>query len=369
MVDLKKQYLNIKAEIDHAIQEVIDSSIFIKGPEVNRLEKTLSEYLKTEHCITCANGTDALQIALMALDLKPGDEVIIPAFTYVATAEIIALLNLKPVMIDVDYNTFDISIDQLAIKTTARTKAIIPVHLFGQCSNMTDILAFAQANNLYVVEDNAQSIGSHFTSSDISGMAGSFGDISTTSFYPSKNLGCYGDGGALFTKNENLAQKIRQIANHGQTATYHHEIVGCNSRLDAIQAAVLNVKLKYLDDYIDKRRVTAEKYKDELSGISEIILPFEAPYSHHIFHQFTLKVRDNKRDELKDYLKQKGIPTMVYYPIPLYLQKAYQSYVSSEFHLKNTTQLCNEVLSLPMHTELSNIEIEYITDSIISFFS
>jgi UDP-2-acetamido-2-deoxy-ribo-hexuluronate aminotransferase len=370
MVDLKSQYQNIKDQIDQSVISTIESSQFIGGSQVESFKISLQEYLKVKHVIPCANGTDALQIALMALGLKPGDEVIVPAFTYVATAEVIGLLGLIPIMVDVDLENFNILIEGLENKISSKTKAIVPVHLFGQASRMEDLLKFAKMRNLFVIEDNAQALGAdYFFKNGSSNKLGTIGDIGCTSFFPSKNLGCYGDGGALMTNDDELAEKIRMIANHGQSKKYHHKIIGCNSRLDSIQAAVLNVKLKYLDKYNTNRKNAAAFYIKELDQTSGIVTPITMNYSSHVFHQFTLKVKENQRDHLKDYLQKKGIPSMIYYPIPLYDQEAFRGYVSKNFKLENTEALCKEVLSLPMHSELKRETQEKIIFYIKEFFN
>ena len=370
MVDLKSQYLSIKDQIDQSVISTIESSQFIGGSQVESFKISLQEYLKVKHVIPCANGTDALQIALMSLGLKPGDEVLVPAFTYVATAEVIGLLGLTPIMVDVDLENFNILIEGLENKITSRTKAIVPVHLFGQGSGMEELLKFAKKYNLFVVEDNAQALGAdYFFKNGSSSKLGTIGDIGCTSFFPSKNLGCYGDGGALMTNDDRLAEKIRMIANHGQSKKYHHKIIGCNSRLDSIQAAVLNVKLKYLDKYNTNRKNAAAFYIKELDKISGIVTPITMNYSSHVFHQFTLKVKENQRDHLKEYLQTKGIPSMIYYPIPLYHQEAFSGYVSKSFKLEITEVLCKQVLSLPMHSELKSETQEKIIFHIKEFFN
>lgn len=369
MVDLVSQYHHIKEEIDSAILKVIESATFIKGPAVKQFETNLAKYLGVKHVIGCANGTDALQIALMALGLKPGDEVIVPAFTYVATAEVIGLLNLKPIMVDVDPNTFNLTLKNLENAVTSKTKAIVPVHLFGQSTDMESILDFAKANNLYVIEDNAQAIGANYTFSDgIVGKTGTFGDIGCTSFFPSKNLGCYGDGGALFTNDDILAEKIRMIANHGQKKKYYHSVIGCNSRLDSMQAAVLNVKLNYLDDYSVARQQVAADYDHAFRGIEQLQIPTREANSTHVFHQYTLIVKDGRRDELIAYLKDKEIPCGVYYPVPLYKQEAFRQYVSEGFELEVTEMLCQSVISLPIHTEMDQDIQDYIIETVQIFF-
>lgn len=370
MVDLKSQYLKLKNEIDSAIISSVESTKFINGPEVKEFAQSLASYLRVNHVIPCANGTDALQIALMALDLKPGDEVICPAFTYVATAEVIGLLGLVPVMADVCPETFNIDVAGLSKLLTKKTKAIVPVHLYGQSCDMEPLLSFAKNHNLFVVEDNAQAIGAEYTFSDGSvKKTGTMGDIGTTSFFPSKNLGCYGDGGALMTNDEVLAGKIKMIANHGQEKKYYHKVLGCNSRLDSIQAAILNIKLKHLDDYSSNRNRMADFYFDQLSTIEGLTLPVKLNNSTHVFHQFTLKVKNGLRDELKNHLESHGVPSMIYYPLPLYEQEAFSKYVEQDFVLINTENLCSEVLSLPIHTEMDKEHMVYICSKIKSFFS
>jgi len=368
MCDLKGQYLRIKDEIDAAIQEVIDSTAFIKGKEVGLFQDELASYLGVKHVIGCANGTDALQIALMALNLKPGDEVITPDFTFIATVEVVALLGLTPILVDVDPNTFTIDIQKLEEAITPKTKAIIPVHLFGQCANMDEVMRVAQKHNLYVIEDTAQALGADYYHSDGRvAKAGTIGTIGTTSFFPSKNLGCYGDGGALFTNDDSLANEIRSIANHGMKVRYHHDRIGVNSRLDTIQAAILRVKLKYLDSFNKARIEAANAYDARLKPCSRVITPVRAKWSNHIFHQYTLKLIGVDRDKLQKELAAKGIPTMVYYPIPLHKQKAFEPF--REFNLGRSFQvsdtLSSSVISLPMHTELTDNAIKYIADSIV----
>lgn len=370
MVDLKSQYLKIKDQIDQSVINTIESSQFIGGSQVETFKISLQEYLEVKHVIPCANGTDALQIALMALGLKPGDEVIVPAFTYVATAEVIGLLSLIPIMVDVDIENFNILIEGLKDKISSKTKAIVPVHLFGQGSDMKELLKFAKKHNLFIVEDNAQALGAdYYFNNGLSKKLGTIGDIGCTSFFPSKNLGCYGDGGALMTNDDKLAEKIRMIANHGQSKKYHHKVIGCNSRLDSIQAAVLNIKLKYLNQYNTNRKNAAAFYIKELDKIPGIVTPKTMIYSSHVFHQFTIKVKENKRDALKQYLQKKGIPSMIYYPIPLYDQEAFRGYVSKNFKLQNTESLCKEVLSLPMHSELKSETQGKIIFHIKEFFN
>lgn len=370
MVDLKSQYLRIKPQIDSAIQGVIDSCQFVKGAEVKAFEQELAQYLNVKHAIACGNGTDALQVALMALGLKPGDEVITTDFTFIATVEVIALLGLKPVLVDVDRETFNIDIQGIEKTVTPRTKAIVPVHLFGQCANMEAIMEIAAKHNLYVVEDTAQALGAEYRFSNGSTKkAGTIGNIGCTSFFPSKNLGCYGDGGALFTNDDALAEQIRSLTNHGMKVRYHHDQIGVNSRLDTIQAAILRVKLPHLDEYNRARRTAAEKYNAALSEMSDIEIPATAAFTNHIFHQYTLKVKNGRRDALKRHLDEQGIPNMVYYPIPLHLQKAFAPYMTENDEFPISEAICGEVLSLPMHTELDDEQIERITLSIKKFFS
>jgi UDP-2-acetamido-2-deoxy-ribo-hexuluronate aminotransferase len=369
MVDLKSQYAKIKTEIDTAIINVVESTMFIGGPEVKRFQESLEKYLGAKHVVPCANGTDALQIAMMAAGLKPGDEVIVPSFTYVATAEVIALLGLKPVMTDVDPKTFNITAAIVKKHLTKRTKAIVPVHLFGQCADIEGIMALAKEHNLIVIEDNAQAIGADYTfSNGEKKKAGTIGHIGCTSFFPSKNLGCYGDGGAISTNDDALAAKIRSIANHGQAARYYHEIIGVNSRLDAIQAAILNVKLPHLDEYNTARGKAAKYYDKVFSKIKALKIPARAKNSIHVFHQYTLLVKNGKRDELQKFLEEKGVPAMIYYPVPLYEQKAFAHYWKRKSGFKVTEQLCKEVISLPMHTEHSEETLLKITEAVKEFF-
>jgi dTDP-4-amino-4,6-dideoxygalactose transaminase len=368
MVDLRTQHKKLDKQLLSAIQQVIGSSAFIKGKEVAQFEQALAAYLQVGHVIGCANGTDALQIALMALGLQPGDEVIVPAFTYVATAEVIALLGLVPVMVDVEESTFNISLPGIEDAITSRTKAIIPVHLFGQCSNMEPLMQLAEAHNLWVIEDNAQSLGASFTYQDGSSkMAGTIGHIGCTSFFPTKNLGCMGDGGALMTNDPVLAEKIRMIANHGQRKKYYHEVVGCNSRLDTLQAAILSVKLPHLGEYLDARKAAGDFYQKALEKFKFGTLPVSLPASPPTYNQFTLKIKDGLRDQLKEFLAGKGIPSMVYYPLPLYKQAAFRKYMPEGFFLPITEKLCQSVLSLPIHTEMTEGELAYITDTILQF--
>lgn len=371
MVDLGTQYQKIKQEIDTSIQEVLDSSIFIGGPVVNAFKNHLETYLNVKHVIPCANGTDALQIALMALDLQPGDEVILPAFTYVATAEVIALLRLVPIMVDVNPDDFNVNLDEIRKNIGPKTKAIVPVHLFGQSSQMEEIMSIAKEYNLFVVEDNAQAIGSDYYFADGRVQkAGTIGDIGCTSFFPSKNLGCYGDGGALFTNDDRLADQIRMIANHGQgSVRYYHDVVGVNSRLDAIQAAILNVKLKHLDSYAKARKSVADFYDSAFKEMSMIVTPYRNQHSNHVFHQYTMRITNGRRDALKAYLDSVGIPNAIYYPVPLYEQKAYNSFKGSVQQLAVTELLCKEVLSLPMHTELTHEMMDFIVNHVKGFLA
>ena len=370
MVDLKSQYEKIKEEIAAGIQNCLDTTAFINGPAVKEFQQDFEQYLGVKHVIPCANGTDALQIALMALGLKPGDEVICPAFTYVATAEVIGLLGLIPIMVDVDPETFNISLENLEQYVTDRTKAIVPVHLYGQSADMELILAFAKKHNLFVVEDNAQAIGSDYTFSDGTvKKTGTIGEIGCTSFFPSKNLGCYGDGGALMTNDDELAAKIRMIANHGQEKKYYHQVLGCNSRLDTLQAEILKVKLKHLDTYSGARNKMADYYDQHLSEIAELQIPKRSAFSNHVFHQYTLKIKNGKRDALQQFLAEKNIPSMIYYPLPLYQQEAFRPYVSADFYLPTTDILCQEVLSLPIHTEFNQESSDYVIESIKNFFT
>lgn len=370
MVDLKGQYEKIKTEVDAGIQDCINNTAFINGPAVKEFQQDFEKYLNVKHVIPCANGTDALQIAMMALGLKPGDEIICPAFTYVATAEVMGLLGLIPIMVDVNEDTFDIQLEGLEKYLTPNTKAIVPVHLYGQGADMEKILAFAEKHSLFVIEDNAQAIGSNYTFSDGTvKKTGTVGHIGCTSFFPSKNLGCYGDGGALMTNDDEIALKIRMIANHGQEKKYHHKILGCNSRLDTIQAAVLKVKLAHLDEYSAARNKMADYYDEHLAGISEISVPKRSENSTHVFHQYTLKVKNGKRDGLQKYLAEKNIPSMVYYPLPLYRQEAFQQYVHEGFSLPITEQLCSEVISLPVHTEFDQQVLDYIISEIKNYFN
>ncbi|MCB9201954.1 MAG: DegT/DnrJ/EryC1/StrS family aminotransferase [Flavobacteriales bacterium] len=369
MVDLVKQYQAIKNEVKNSMDEVLESAMFINGPQVKDFQTNLENYLNVKHVIPCANGTDALQIALMTLGLNPGDEIITVDFTFAATVEVVHLLGLKSRFVDVDYDSFTMNIDAMKKALTPNTKAIIPVHLYGQCTNMEEVLNFAKENNLYVIEDTAQAIGAEYTFSDgTKAKAGTMGTMGTTSFFPSKNLGCYGDGGAIFTNDDDLAYKMRGIVNHGMYQRYYHDEVGVNSRLDSLQAVVLNAKLKQLDNYNQQRKNAADYYDDKFKNHSSILIPKREKYSTHVFHQYTLRITNGKRDELNTYLAKKEIPSMIYYPVPLRKQKAYDTgdYIDSDF--PNTNKLIDEVISLPMHTELSVEQLEYITSNVLEFF-
>jgi UDP-2-acetamido-2-deoxy-ribo-hexuluronate aminotransferase len=369
MVDLHQQYERIKPEIDAAIQAVLDSTAFIQGPQVGEFANALAAYTGAKHVIPCANGTDALQIAMMALDFKPGDEVILPVHTYVATAEVIALLGLTPVFVEVDEKNFNIDVTQIKNKISKKTVAIVPVHLYGQCANMEAIMKIAAEHNLHVIEDAAQSLSAEFIFSDgVKKKSGTIGTIGTTSFFPSKNLGCYGDGGAIFTNDAALAEKIRMMANHGQKVKYHHESIGVNSRLDTLQAAILNVKLKYLPEYTKKRNDVAAFYDKTLASISQFELPHRVSYSTHAFHQYTIKINGVDRDEFKLYLDKCGIPSMIYYPVPLHLQKAYRQPGIERGAFPVTEKLSKTVLSLPIHTEMNEDQLNYICSIIRNYF-
>lgn len=365
MADLHTQYLRIKREIDNAIQEVLDSTAFIQGPQVNQFAEALAAYVNSKSVIPCANGTDALQIAMMALGCKPGDEVIIPVHTYVATAEVIALLGLKPVFTEVDARSFTIDVSQIEEKITDKTFAIVPVHLYGQCADMEPILSIAKKHKIHIIEDVAQALGAVYTFSDGTKLrAGTMGTIGCTSFFPSKNLGCFGDGGAIFTQNTELAERIKMIANHGQKVKYHHDIIGVNSRLDTLQAAILNVKLRYLDEYEKRRNEVATFYDRELSSLDFVEIPYRNINSTHVFHQYTLKTRGIIRDHFKNYLEGKGIPSMIYYPVPLHLQKAYEQPEYPRGSFKITEELSRTVISLPIHTEMNEEQLSYICNII-----
>ena len=366
MVDLQTQYQHIKGDIDRGIQAVIDSAAFVKGPAVADFQAHLEAYTGAKHVIPVGNGTDALQIALMGLGLKPGDEVITPTFTFIATAEVVALLGLTPVVVDVDWRTMNMSSEAVKKAITPRTKAIAPVHLFGQCADMEAIMQIAKEHHLYVVEDTCQAIGAKFTFTDgTTKQAGTIGDIGCTSFFPSKNLGCYGDGGAIFTNSDELAAAMRAVANHGMVVRYHHDRVGVNSRLDAIQAAVLDAKLPHLDEYIESRRRAAAYYDAAFAGNEHILVPEHQEHSTHVYHQYTLRLVGVDRNAVHDALAEKGIPSMVYYPVPLHMQKAYQDprYKAGDFPVAERLAQC--VLSLPMHTELDNEQLEYITSAVL----
>ncbi|MDN6279403.1 MAG: DegT/DnrJ/EryC1/StrS family aminotransferase [Psychroflexus sp.] len=376
MVDLKGQYTHIKTEVDQAIMDVVNSTAYINGPAVQDFQKSLEAYLDVKHVIPCANGTDALQISMMGLGLKPGDEVITADFTFAATAEVIALLGLTPVLVDVNPDDFNIDVDAIEKAITPRTKAIVPVHLFGQVANMDAIMKLAEKHNLKVIEDNAQAIGADYKFKDGSQQkAGTIGDVGATSFFPSKNLGCYGDGGAIFTNDDDLAHTIRGVVNHGMYKRYHHDVVGVNSRLDSIQAAILNIKLQKLDEFNAARQKAACAYSKAFENCQSIETPVVtnnkdgvcAAYDDHVFHQYTLKITNGKRDALAQHLQEKGIPHGVYYPIPLHLQKAYADERYQEKNFKVTNQLVKEVISLPMHTELDDEQIDFITSTVISF--
>lgn len=394
MVDLKGQYIKIKAQVDAGIQEVINNTQFIKGPQIKIFEENLAQYLNVKHVIACANGTDALQIAMMALDLKPGDEIILPVFTYVATAEVIALLGLTPVMIDVEPDTFCIDTKLIESKITSKTKAIVPVHLYGQCANMDEIMSIANKHNLFVIEDTAQALGAIYNyevesmkykkkentfihnSSFITHTysAGTIGNIGTTSFFPSKNLGCYGDGGALMTNDDELAKKIRMICNHGQSIQYVHDIIGVNSRLDSIQAAILNTKLPHLNSYETARNEAANWYDELLGNHPNIIIPKRNPQSTHVFHQYTITLRqaqgDNHwRDQVRKQLSERNIPTMVYYPIELHKQKAFAQFNNNNEQFPVSEMLCKTVLSLPIHTEMNKEMVEHICNNLLEIIN
>jgi len=370
MVDLVGQYEKIKPEVDAAVQRIMGSAAFIGGPEVKGLENELSELVGVKHTIACANGTDALQIAMMALGLERGDEVITASFTFVATVEVVALLGITPVFADVLPGTFNLDPSDIEGKITPRTKAIIPVHLFGQTADMDAIMAIAEKHGLYVIEDNAQAIGAVHTSKDgIQRRSGSIGHIASTSFFPSKNLGCYGDGGALFTNDDELASKVRRVCNHGSDTRYYHEVVGVNSRLDAIQAAILRIKLKHLSEYDAARNAAATFYDNAFKDLKDISVPERSPNSTHVFHQYTLKVTGGHRDGLKKHLEDRGIPAMIYYPVPCHLQSAYKTAQFPEGSLPITEKLTLQVLSLPMSTELEKDQLTHITEQVKSYFN
>lgn len=370
MVDTKQQYLNIKTEVDAAIHDVLDTASYINGKAVHDFTAQLNEYQGSGFTIPCANGTDALQIAMMALDLQPGDEVITPSFTYIATTEVVALLKLKPVFVEVDPKTFCLDPESVRKAITTKTKAIVPVHLYGHAAPMEEIMQIASEFGLYVIEDNAQAIGCDYRFADGTKMkTGSIGTIGTTSFYPSKNLGAYGDGGAIFTNDKTLAHKMKMIANHGQQTRYYHEIVGCNSRLDSMQAAILNIKLKKLTSYIEARQSAAAFYDAAFAENENIITPFVAPYSSHVYHQYTLQLKNVNRDELNVYLAERKIPSMIYYPVPGHKQQMFSSFQLPEIDLKVTDLLTQRVISLPIHTELDLDQLAYITENILNFIN
>lgn len=368
MVDTKTQYHKIKPEVDKAIIDVMESTAFINGKAVQDFAANLSAYLGTKNTIPCANGTDALQIAMMALGLQPGDEVITPSFTYIATTEVIALLRLTPVFVEVDARTFCMDPAALEKAITPQTKAIVPVHLYGQAAPMEEILAIAKKHNLYIIEDNAQAIGCDYTFSDgTKKKTGTIGHIGTTSFYPSKNLGAFGDGGAMFTNDDELAAKLKMIANHGQSRQYYHDMVGCNSRLDSIQAAILNIKLKHLDEYAAARRKAADYYDTAFAGCAKITTPFRAAYSNHVFHQYTILLEGVDREGLKKYLADNGIPSMIYYPVPGHKQKMFEQFNVASSRLPVTDWLTERVISLPVHTEMDEEQLAFITNKVLEF--
>lgn len=368
MVDLQSQYQKIQPEIDKAVLDVMSSAAFINGPEVKNFQTDLEKYLNVKHVIPCANGTDALQIAMMGLGLQQGDEVITADFTFAATVEVIALLKLTPVLVDVEQDTFNIDIKALKKAITPRTKAIVPVHLFGQCANMEAILEVAKEHNLYIIEDTAQAIGADYTFNDgTSKKAGTIGNVGTTSFFPSKNLGCYGDGGAIFTDDDDLAHTIRGMVNHGMYKRYYHDVIGVNSRLDSIQAAILRLKLPYLDIYCDARKNAAEYYNRAFAVSDKIITPVISDFTTHVFHQYTLQLKNVDRNALHQHLLDNNIPNAIYYPVPLHSQKAYKDSRYKEEDFKTTNELIETVISLPMHTELENEQQDLIVKTILDF--
>lgn len=369
MVDLVGQYQKIKPEVDAALQHVIDTAAFINGPEVKEFEKELAAYLGVKQVIGCANGTDALQIAMMALGLKPGDEVITCSFTFVATVEVVALLGITPVFADVLPGTFNIDPADIKRKITPKTKAIVPVHLFGQTADMDAIMAIAKEHGLFVIEDNCQAIGGDYHSASGNKKSGTMGHIGTTSFFPSKNLGCYGDGGALFTNDEEIAKKLRRVCNHGSDVRYYHEVIGVNSRLDSMQAAILRIKLRHLDEYAAARNTVAAQYDKAFAGMAHVITPVRSKDSSHVFHQYTMRVLGGRRDGLKKHLEANGVPAMIYYPVPCHLQNAFKSERFPEGSLPVTEQLTHEVLSLPMSTELDNEQLAHITATVNGYFA
>ncbi|MBM3420053.1 MAG: DegT/DnrJ/EryC1/StrS family aminotransferase [Bacteroidetes bacterium] len=369
MVDLRSQYERMKSEIDESVKRVLESTAFIKGPDVEAFENELGSYMGVRNVIACGNGTDALQVAMMALELKPGDEVITTNFTFIATVEVVALLGLTPVLADPCLKCFNLTPAEIEKAITPQTRAIVPVHLFGQCCNMEAIMAIAQRHNLYVIEDTAQATGADFIFSDgRRAKAGTIGTIGCTSFFPSKNLGCFGDGGALYTNDDELAARVRSIINHGMRVRYYHDHVGVNSRLDTIQAAILRVKLRHLDSFNRARRKAAESYNRAFQGIDGLVLPESSGWSTHIFHQYTLRVTNGKRDALQTALRSSGIPSMIYYPVPLSRQKAYESFNFRHGSFPVTEQLSREVLSLPMHTEITDEQMNFITENVTNFF-
>lgn len=370
MVDLKGQYFKIKDQIDKEVIKTFESSQFIGGSHVIEFEKSLEDFLDVKHVISCGNGTDALQIALMSLNLSQGDEVIVPAFSYIAAAEVVSLLGLKLVLVDVNLDDFNMNLSHLKKQITSKTKVIIPVHLFGQGSQMEELLNIASKHNLFIIEDNAQAFGSEFImKSGAKKKYGTIGNIGCTSFFPTKNLGCYGDGGAIMTNDDTLAEKIKMIARHGQIKKYHHHLLGCNSRLDSVQACILKIKLKNLENYNRNRFEAANFYSKNLECLPEIITPSEKVFSSHVYHQYTLRILNNKRDSLKEFLKTKGIESMIYYPLPIYKQKVFSNLFPKGLKFTNTNKLCKQVLSLPMHTELTNEIQEYIIKYIIEFYN
>lgn len=370
MVDTKNQYLKIKEDVDAGIRAVLESAAYINGKVVYDFARNLSAYLKVKHTLPCANGTDALQIAMMALDLQPGDEVITPSFTYIATTEVIALLKLKPVFVEVDASTFCIDPAAIEKAITLKTKAIVPVHLYGQAANMEEIMSIVAKHDLFVIEDNAQAIGCNYTfKNGTVKKTGTIGTIGTTSFYPSKNLGAFGDGGAIFTNDDTLAEKLRMIANHGQKDRYYHDIVGCNSRLDSLQAAILDVKLKHLDEYINARRKAAAYYDHAFAGNENITVPYTADYTNHVYHQYTILLQDADRNSLHKYLAEQNVPSMIYYPVPAHKQKMFAAFGGSEYKMPVTDCLSERVISLPIHTELDEEQLQYITNHVLNFLN
>ncbi|MDN5350046.1 MAG: UDP-2-acetamido-2-deoxy-ribo-hexuluronate aminotransferase [Bacteroidales bacterium] len=368
MVDLVGQYQKIKPEVDAAILDILSNASFINGPAVKSLQQNLENYLGIKHVIPCANGTDALQVAMMALDMKPGDEVITTSFTFIATAEVIALLKLTPVLVDVDKDTFNIDPEAIEKAITPKTKAIVPVHLFGQCADMDAVMAIAKKHNLFVIEDNAQAIGADHTSADgTKRKAGTIGHIGCTSFFPSKNLGCYGDGGAIFTNDDKLAKRMRVIVNHGMEVRYYHDSIGVNSRLDSIQAAVLDIKLKHLDEYAQARRFAANYYNEAFAASNKLKTPVTASFTNHVFHQYTLVTHSVNRQKLMEHLQSKGVASAIYYPVPLHMQKAYLDprYKSGDFPVSEN--LSKTVISLPIHTEFDEQSLKYVTDAVLEF--